>query len=218
MTEHRFLHLIRQDCPLSRGTHVMAYCRDSGGEDQERSTQQQTSAIREYCDFHGLILEHVYVDDARQASNTDKRTQLQELLLAMRNRFKQINDRYKRAQKMEVAPFGIVFWTSNRLGRDSIETRFIKADLRLRGITIVDLSTRGTTGDSGADAVLEAFQEWKDETFLDDLSQNTSRGLIEIVSMRDNDPAFRHHNPDWPTNDGRYLSIFPGVPPKGFIA
>ncbi|MHB8628117.1 MAG: recombinase zinc ribbon domain-containing protein [Aggregatilineales bacterium] len=35
--------------------------------------------------------------------------------------------------------------------------------------------------------------------------------------MRDNDPGFRQYNPGWPTNDGRYLSIFPGMPPTGFV-
>ena len=114
----------------------------------------------------GLILEHTYTDDAKQASNTEKRSYLQDMLLDLRNRFRQINDRTKRARKVESNPFGVIFWKSNRLGRDSVETRFIKAELRLRGITIVNLSSKGGTGDSGADAVLEAFQEWQDETFL----------------------------------------------------
>jgi len=70
----------------------------------------------------------------------------------------QIHDRRKRARKLETNPFGIIFWKSNRLGRDSLETRFIKADLRLRAITIIDLNSKGGTGDSGADAVLEAFR------------------------------------------------------------
>jgi hypothetical protein len=215
MTESRYLHLVRQDCPLPAGAHAVAYCRDSGGEEQERSTQQQVEVIREYCAQHNLILERVYVDDAKQASGTEKRNELQDLLLGLRNRFKQINDRSKRATRARTNPFGVIFWKSNRLGRDSIETRFIKADLRLRAITVIDLS-RGGTGDTGVDAVLEAFQEWQDETFLDDSGQNSSRGLAEIVSLRDNDPEFRRHNPDWPTNDGRYLSVLPGTPAKGF--
>jgi hypothetical protein len=30
--DNRYLHLIRQDCPLPLGTHVVVYCRDSVGE------------------------------------------------------------------------------------------------------------------------------------------------------------------------------------------
>ncbi len=31
-TDNRYLRLIRQDCPLPPGTHVVVYCRDSGGD------------------------------------------------------------------------------------------------------------------------------------------------------------------------------------------
>ena len=32
----RELEVARQDCPLTPGTHVVVYCRDSGGEEQDR--------------------------------------------------------------------------------------------------------------------------------------------------------------------------------------
>lgn len=216
MNDSRYLHLVRPDCPLRRGTHVVAYCRDSGGEEQERSVQQQAEVVEEYVAHHGLILDRLYLEDSRQASNTEKRSLFQEMQLDLHNQFKQIHDRHKRQKKNQHEPYGIIFWKSNRLGRDIIESRFIKADLRLRALTIIDLTAKNETGDTGADAVLEAFQEWQDEKFLDDASQNASRGLAEIVSLRDNDPQFRLCNPEWPTNDGRYLAVFPGTPPMGF--
>jgi len=36
----RYLHLIRQDCPLPSGTHVVGYYRDSGGEDKKATYSQ----------------------------------------------------------------------------------------------------------------------------------------------------------------------------------
>lgn len=36
----RYLHLIRQDCPLPPGTHVVGYCRDSGGEEKKATYSQ----------------------------------------------------------------------------------------------------------------------------------------------------------------------------------
>jgi DNA invertase Pin-like site-specific DNA recombinase len=136
------------------------------------------------------------VDESRLSSNTEKRDALQEMLSAMRRRFKHINDRYKREKASRENPFGVIFWKSNRLGRDSIEATSIKTDLRLRGITIVDLVTSANTGNAAVDALIEAFQQWKDEQDLEEISQNAKRGLAQLVGTRDNDPEFLRHNPD----------------------
>jgi DNA invertase Pin-like site-specific DNA recombinase len=106
------------------------------------------------------VLEQVYVDEARLSSNTEKRDQLQEMLSDLRRRFKHINDRYKREKASREKPFGVIFWKSNRLGRDSIEATNIKTDLRLRSITIIDLITSANTGNAAIDALIEAFQQW----------------------------------------------------------
>jgi hypothetical protein len=50
-SDSRYLHLICQDCPLPPGTHVVGYCRDSGGEEQDRSVSQQADTIREQTMF-----------------------------------------------------------------------------------------------------------------------------------------------------------------------
>ncbi len=81
----------------------------------------------------------------------------------MRSRFKRINDRYKREKFTQERPFGVIFWKSNRLGRDSIDATNIKTDLRLRGITIIDLITSANTGNAAIDSLIEAFQQWQDE-------------------------------------------------------
>lgn len=58
-TDNRYLHLIRQDCPLPPAAHVVIYCRDSGGEEQDRSVSQQIDTAREYCLYHNLIVDKV---------------------------------------------------------------------------------------------------------------------------------------------------------------
>ncbi len=216
MTDNRYLHLIRQDCPLPPGTHVIAYCRDSGGEEQDRSVQQQIQTVREYCTQFGLVLERVYADEARSGSGTEKRDQLQIMLSDIARRFRQIRNLEKRRDYMEQNPFAVVVWKSNRLGRDSVETTYIKADMRIRGITIINLIPSIETGDAKIDALFEVVQQYQDEKALEEISDNSRRGLAELVSLRDNDPSFRLHNPDWPTHDGRYLSIIPGTLPTGF--
>lgn len=213
--DNRYLHLIRQDCPLPPGTHVVVYCRDSGGDEQDRSVAQQIDVAREYCQHHNLVLDKLYVDESKLSSNTEKRDALQELLSDLRRRFKHINDRYKREKATREKPFGVIFWKSNRLGRDSIEATNIKTDLRLRGITIIDLVTSANTGNAAIDALIEAFQQWQDEQALDEISQNAKRGLAQLVGTRDNDPEFLRYNPDW-VSTGAYLGVMPGGVPTGF--
>ena len=111
-SEYKYLHLVRQDCPLPPGTRVFVYCRDSGGDEQDRSVTQQIETAREYCRFHNLVLEQHYIDEARQSSNTDKRGELQKMIFEIHTRFKRINDRYKREKITRESPFGVIFWKS----------------------------------------------------------------------------------------------------------
>lgn len=214
-SDAHYLHLIRQDCPLPPGTHVVGYCRDSGGEEQDRSVSQQAETIREYCAHHNLVLDKLYLDEARKSSNTDKREALQEMLYDLHANFKRIHDRYRREKAIVERPFGVIFWKSNRLGRDSIEAMNIKTDLRLRGITIIDLVTSANTGNPGIDALIETFQSWQDEQLLNEISQNVKRGQAQLVATRDDDPEFLKYNPGWPST-GNYLGVAPGPAPKGF--
>lgn len=216
MTIQRYDHIMRPDCPLPSGASVVAYCRDSGNEDQERSVSQQQEAIREYCAKHSLVLERIYTDTAKSGGSAETRTALNEMLSELRARFKPIRDRAKRAKQADSQPFGLVVWKSNRLSRDSIEATHIKSDLRMRSLTIVSLVNQGETGDAGLDALIESLQQYQDEKALEELSGNVKRGLAQLISIRDTDPVFRQHNPRWPTRDGRYIGIRPGAVPVGY--
>lgn len=214
LVEDKYLHLLRDDCPLPPNTRCVGYSRDSGGDSQDRSVLQQQEAIREFCAAHGLILEFIYVDEARQSSSTDKRNALNDMLHDLRGRFKTIHSQARRERAAIETPFGVIVWKGNRMGRDSIESTYIKTDLRMRGLTIVALQS-SSTGNAAMDALLEAFQQWQDQQLLSEISDNARRGLAEIVSLRDTDPDFRAHNPGWAVTGG-YLGIMPGGVPVGF--
>ncbi len=214
---YRYQHLVRQDCPLPPGTHVVVYCRDSGGEEQDKSVNQQREAAQEYCDRFGLVIDHLYADEAITATAVEKRDDFADMLADLRGRFSVVYDPAKRAQRAKNKPFGLLCWKSNRLGRDLIHTRNVKSDLRLRGITIINLVSSFETGNPALDAVVESLFEYQDEQLLLEISGNSRRGLAQLVTLRDTDPTFLAYNPDWQST-GAYLGIMPGGVPTGFKA
>ena len=57
-------------CPFPAGSHVNAYLRDSGGDEQDLSVPQQEAVIREFCEQNSLVLVHLFKDEARQGGST----------------------------------------------------------------------------------------------------------------------------------------------------
>ena len=55
------------DCPFPPGPRVAGYFRDSGGDEQERSVDQQRRVAQEYCHQHHLVLVRVFANEARSA-------------------------------------------------------------------------------------------------------------------------------------------------------
>jgi hypothetical protein len=49
---------------------VIAYFRDSGGDEQERSVAQQQAEAQAYCERHHLALGRCFVDEATPGSST----------------------------------------------------------------------------------------------------------------------------------------------------
>lgn len=212
---NRYDHIVRKDCPLPPGSTVDAYLRDSGHADQERSVAQQREAVIDYCKEHQLVLRHIYMD-VRQGSDAERRDELNRMLEALYEEFAPVHNLRKRKEKAERKPFGLLMWKSSRIARDATQAALIKADLRIRGITIVSLTAGAETGDAALDMVIESVQQLQDQRYIDQLSEDSRRGLAQLVGLRDTDHQFRNHNPNWPTKDGRYLGIMPGVAPTGF--
>jgi site-specific DNA recombinase len=69
---------------------------------------------------------------------------------------------------------GIVLWAFSRFARNQLDAQFYKADLRKRGYVI--LSKMDDIPGNEMAPIYEAFIDWKNQRFLDDLSADVKRG------------------------------------------
>lgn len=150
-------------CPLPNGTRVWAYCRDSGGEDQDIETQK--SAVLDYIETNGLVLDRLFVDEARPGSSVVGREAF-ELMIDLSRQDPPLVE-------------GIVLWSFSRFARNLLDAQFYKADLRRRGFQIISMTDDLPGGD--LDAIVEALYDWKHEQYLKDLSRNVKRTLHELA-------------------------------------
>lgn len=151
--------------PLPPGTRVNAYLRDSGGDDQDLSTDQQLQAIQRYCQENNLLLIHSFIDRARPGSSTIGREAFEDMLKCFRVR-----------QPTEAA---LLIWSFSRFARDFDDAQYFKADLRRRDIQIISLHETIPPGLDGK--LYEAILDWMSARYLADLSRDIKRGLHHLV-------------------------------------
>lgn len=152
--------------PFQPGARLAAYLRDSGGEEQELSVEQQLSVVTAWCADRSFILAAIYTDAAKPGSSTIGRDQFQ-LMLS-----------YFRSHDCDLA--GIIVWKYSRFARDIDDAQFYRADLRRRGYEIYSLNDSVPSGIDGR--FFEAAIDWMNQRFLDDLSADVKRGLHHIVT------------------------------------
>ena len=158
---------MRTNTPFSPGTRVVAYLRDSGGEDQELSVDQQENSIRSWCADNSLALTRVYTDAAAPGSSTVGRAAFQ----AMISHF----------HDPDCADRGVVIWKYNRFARDIDDAQFYKADLRRRGYVIHSLNDSIPDGLDGR--FMEAAIDWMNTRYLEDLRADIIRGQHHLVEQ-----------------------------------
>lgn len=151
--------------PFPTGAQVVAYLRDSGGEDQDLSVPQQAASIAAWAIDHGLILLNLYKDEAAPGSSTIGREAFQQMI------------HWFRSPGCPAA--GMVIWKYSRFARDIDDSMFYKADLRRRGFIVHSLNDSIPEGINGR--FFEAAVDWMNQRFLEDLSIDVKRGLAHLV-------------------------------------
>ena len=74
---------------------------------------------------------------------------------------------------------GIVLWSFSRFARDQLDAQFYKAELRKRGYVVISKIDDIPSNEMAP--VYEAFVDWKNQRFLEDLSADVRRGLNKLV-------------------------------------
>lgn len=152
---------------LESGDTVFAYCRDSGGKEQERSVDDQIAEIREYADALGVIVVKVYADRGITGT-TDDRPQFQHMIADCRQSPPPVQ--------------GIIVWHLNRIGRNELDRQFYISDLRRRGLVVRSVSQKMLDGPLAGP--MEAMLAWHDEQFIRDLRIDVKRGLERVGEHR----------------------------------
>jgi len=155
--------MIDKTCHSNRD-RIWAYCRDSGGDEQQDSVASQRRAIEDYARRHNVAVVQVFTDEARPGSTTVGRD----------------GWRICYTWPAAIEPVdGIIFWSFSRLAREQLAAQFIKSDLRLRGYLLHSMMDDVPYGEFAP--VVEALIDWKNERYLKDLSRDVKRGLHDLT-------------------------------------
>ena len=166
--------------PFPPGSLVSFYSRDSGGDEQDLSIQRQIGEFKRWCAENELIPGEIFADEARPGSTVVGRAD-----------FLRMVKHFRSGQAREQ---GLVVWRFSRFGRNASERKYYKADIRRLGYIIYSMSDQ--IPDDRFGKLIEDVLDWKDEYFLEELSEEVSSGLRNIVKQ---------------------YGAVPGTPPRGFM-
>lgn len=132
---------------------------------QDQSTDQQIAEIQTYCQQHGLILRHKFVDVAKSGGST-----------VARDDFNKLIDNTRRP---EDRPAAVLLWNYARFARDLDDAIYYKALLRNRNIVVHSLTDPIPEGQYGR--IIEFFIDISNEEKRRQTSTDAKRGLRDLV-------------------------------------
>lgn len=155
-------------CPLSSGSLVWLYFRDSGGDTQDTASQEDYGMA--YCEHYKLRIDRIFKDAAISGESVIKRDEFGLMVEMTHGSKKPLVD-------------GIIYWDTKRFARNQLDSQYYKSDLRRRGYKLISLSDNIPDGEMAI--LYEAFLEWKAQKDREDISKDSKRGLGFIVGMKD---------------------------------
>ena len=153
---------------LSNGKRVWCYLRDSGGNAQERSVEQQEHEIKAYCEKHKLNLERIFRDVAKSGGSTAGRAEFMSLI--------------ELAEDEDIRPHGLLLWNFARFARNKRQGQIYKSQLRMNGIVVHSITDQ-IPSDDHIGELIEDVTDWMNEEKRRQISRDVKRGLKSLVNM-----------------------------------
>jgi DNA invertase Pin-like site-specific DNA recombinase len=152
--------------PFPSGSLVAAYLRDSGGDKQDLSIDQQEQAIRAWCEQNHLVISQIFRDIHRTGTSISRREGFEEMISYFR-------------QQLRPPESGLVLWKFSRFARNLDDAQFYKADLRRRGFIVHSITDALPEGVDGR--FFESAYDWMNVKFIEGMRLEAIRGLYYIV-------------------------------------
>ena len=152
------------ECPFSPDDQVVAYLRDSGGQNQEDSVERQTAEIERWCRKHQIVITRWFVDEARTARTVKGREHLLEMMKYFR----------------DGAPeSGVIIWNYERFARNTKDGRFYLAELEVLSKVVHSITDYIPEGPEKY--LFQAFKLYIAEQSSEKNSIDVSSGLTRLV-------------------------------------
>lgn len=152
--------------PFPVGSRLVAYCRDSGGREQDVSVERQRAEILAWALDSGLVITRWFEDRARSGGST-----------ARRDAFLELTDYLSEAHRPEI---GVVIWEYARFARQFDDAVFYVASLRRLGYQVYSITD--AIPDTLEGRLLESILAWKNAKYREDLSRAVRSGMHLVLS------------------------------------
>lgn len=153
------------EIPFPPNSSVVAYLRDSGGEEQELSILEQEKSIRSWCEKHQITLTQIFKDAARSGTSTVGRIAFTDML--------------EYFHKPGQPESGVIFWSYSRFSRAFDDAIYYTSTLRHNGY--IPFSINDNIPDSPEGRIFESIIHWMDQRYSEDLAKGIKRGLHYVV-------------------------------------
>lgn len=152
--------------PFPPASRLVAYCRDSGGREQDVSVDRQKAEILAWAHDFDLTVTHWFEDRARSGGSTQRR-----------DAFLELTDYLSESDRPEA---GVVIWEYARFARQFDDAMFYVASLRRLGYQVYSITD--AIPDTLEGRLLESILAWKNAKYREDLSRAVRSGMRLVVS------------------------------------